>query len=106
MDIDLPSPKFGPTNEGTLVQEEVMNTSFKNLPPKDESLKNDGYPKMYLPHKDHLVQGDDILATFSSDIIPSFHFSGFPTRDEALMNHVCPSPKVCLTYEDTLVQED
>lgn len=49
MDIDLSSPNFDPSNEGTLVKEEVMSTSFKHLPLKDESFKNEVYPKLYLP---------------------------------------------------------
>lgn len=55
MDIDLSPPNFGPTNEGILVQEEVMRTFFKDLPSMSESLRNDVYPKMYVPHEDHLV---------------------------------------------------
>lgn len=108
LDIDLSSPKFGPTNEGALVQEEVINNSCKTLPSKDEDLKNDVHlsPKMYLPHEDHLVQVDDIVTTFPSDTIPLFQFIEFPTIDEVLMSYVCPSPKACLTHIDALEQED
>lgn len=55
------------------MQEEVMNTSFKTPPSKDEALKNDVHisPKIYLPHEDHLVQVDDIVTNFPSDTIPS-----------------------------------
>ena len=77
MDIDLPSSKFGPTNEGTLVQEKVMSTSFKDLPPKDESLKNDFYPKMHLPYEDNLLQEDEIISNFLNNL---------PSRDVYLEN--------------------
>lgn len=39
MDIDLSSPKLGLTNGGILVQQEVMNTSSKDLLPNHESLE-------------------------------------------------------------------
>lgn len=87
---DLPSPKIDLINEGTLAQKGSMDTFFKDLPPKDESLENcvSSSPKKYLPHKDYLVQENDIMATYPSDIIPFFH--DLPSRDETFMT--CDSP--------------
>lgn len=103
---DLPSPKIDLINEGTLVQKGNMDTSFKDLPPKDESLENcvPSSPKKYLPHKDYLVQEDDIMATYPSDTIPSFH--DLPSKDEALITYDSPFPNECLEHKDTLEQED
>lgn len=44
-------------------EENTSYTSFKDISPRDEALENDVHPspKMYLPHKDYLVQGDDIV---------------------------------------------
>lgn len=46
------------------------------------------------------------MATFPSDTLPSLHFNDLISRDEALMSHVCPYPKVFLSHEDTLEQAD
>lgn len=106
--IYILSPKIDPTNEGTLVEIQNMNTSFKDFSPKDEVLEYDVHssPKMQLPHKDHLMQGYDIVATFPSGKIPSFHFNYLPPRDEALMIYTFPFSKDCLNHQHTLEQED
>lgn len=106
MDIDLFSLKFGPSNGGMLVQQEVMNTSFKDLLPKHESLEKYVHvpPKKHSLHEDPFVQEDDIIPTFPSDGI-SFS-NKIPTRDDELMINAYPSPKVCLTHKHPLEKED
>lgn len=83
-----------------------MDTSFKDLPPKGESLDNcvPSSPKKNLPHKNYFVQEDDIMATYPSDTTHSFH--DLPSKDEALITYDSPFPNEYLEHKDTLEQED
>lgn len=50
-------------------------------------------------HEDHSIQHDDIVVTFLSNTIPTFHFNALPSSDEALMSFDT-SPKVSFIHEE------
>lgn len=77
------------------MQEEIINTYFKIVPPRDEVWKNDVdiSLKMFLSHEDILEEEDDTINTFLNVNLPFIH--GIPPRDEVLMDIVNYSPKFC-----------